>query len=123
MEAERQSKRIKKELKGDIELKNIYFKYDNRDTMLFKGFNLSIPHSHKVSFVGTSGCGKSTIMQLLLRFYDVSQGEIFIDGINILDYDLRHLRRQFAIVSQEPVLFNGTIKENIIYNTKDVTME
>lgn len=58
---------------------------------------------------------------MLLRFYNPSAGEILIDGINILDYDLRFLRRQYAIVSQEPVLFNMTVKQNIIYNEPNVT--
>lgn len=85
--------------------------------------SLVIPAGQKVSFVGPSGCGKSTIMQMLMRFYDPDDGMILIDGINIKDYSIRHLRRQLAIVSQEPTLFNGTIAENIRYNNPHCSME
>lgn len=85
--------------------------------------SLVIPAGQKVSFVGPSGCGKSTIMQMLMRFYDPDDGMILIDGINIKDYSIRHLRRQLAIVSQEPTLFNGTIAENIRYNNLHCSME
>ncbi len=75
----------------------------------------------KVAFVGSSGCGKSTITQILLRFYDQDSGEILIDGKPIQDYDLHYLRDCFGVVSQEPVLFNGSFNYNIKYNQGDVT--
>jgi ATP-binding cassette subfamily B (MDR/TAP) protein 1 len=123
MEEERKSKQLKTNILGHIEIREIHFKYESRERMLFEGLSLVIERGQKVSFVGPSGCGKSTIMQMLLRFYDPSKGVILVDGIDILDYDIRHLRRQLAIVSQEPVLFNMTIKENIIYNELNTTME
>jgi ATP-binding cassette subfamily B (MDR/TAP) protein 1 len=76
-----------------------------------------------VGLVGSSGCGKSTIMQLVLRFYEVDQGMILIDGRNIKDYDIYHLRGSFGVVTQEPVLFTGTIQENIRYQNTLASLE
>lgn len=73
--------------------------------------------------MGPSGCGKSTIHQLLQRFYDPNEGEIIIDGTNIRDYDIHHLRASLGVVSQEPVLFNDTIGENIRYNRFETIRE
>ncbi|CAD8071446.1 unnamed protein product [Paramecium primaurelia] len=123
IEEQKQFKRLKTQIKGHIECKNLTFKYPTREKNVFSNLSLTIPSGQKVAFVGSSGCGKSTIMQMLMRFYDPDQGEILVDGLDIRDYDIRHLRKQLAIVSQEPVLFNGTIKENIQYNLKDISME
>lgn len=71
--------------------------------------------------MGHSGCGKSTIFQLLQRFYEPSKGQILIDGQDIKDYDIHYLRKCFGVVSQEPVLFNGSFKYNIIYNMDKVS--
>jgi len=100
-------------VRGNIEFRNVWFKYPSRERIIFKGLNLKINASSKVALVGPSGCGKSTILALLQRFYDPDQGEIFIDGVNIKDYDLKYLRSCYGVVSQEPVLFNGTIEYNI----------
>ena len=105
--------KYKEPIRGYIEFRNVAFKYPSRDNMVFKGLNLKVNAGKKIALVGASGCGKSTIIQLLLRFYDVIEGEILIDGINIKEFDLRHLRRNFGFVSQEPTLFNGTIEYNI----------
>jgi len=72
--------------------------------------NVEIRPGQKVAFVGPSGCGKSTIMQLLQRFYLPTEGSITIDGIDIKDYDIRYLRSQFGVVSQEPALFNASFR-------------
>lgn len=85
--------------------------------------NLRVKKGNKVAFVGTSGCGKSTIIQLLQRFYFPAKGTIQINGINIQDFDIHYLRSKFGVVSQEPVLFNGTFAENIKYNKDDASME
>ena len=77
--------------------------------------NLKIPATKKIALVGHSGCGKSTMANLLLRLYDVTGGSLKIDGIDIRDYNVRELRKQIGIVMQEPLLFNTTIKENILY--------
>ena len=84
--------------------------------------DLRIKKGQKVAFVGTSGCGKSTIIQLLQRFYFPTKGTIQINGTNIQDYDIHYLRSKFGVVSQEPVLFNGTFAENIKYNKDNATM-
>src|SRR5262249_30626793 len=112
-----------KPIKGDIEFRNVSFKYPSREKQVLKNLSFKISASSKVAFVGPSGCGKSTIIALLLRFYDCDQGEIFVDGINIKDYDLRHLRESFGVVSQEPVLFNGTIEYNIKYTKEKASDE
>ena len=77
--------------------------------------NIKIPATMKVALVGHSGCGKSTMASLLLRLYDLTGGSLKIDGIDIKDYNVRELRKQIGIVMQEPLLFNTTIKENILY--------
>ena len=100
-------------IKGNIEFRHVTFKYPNRDQPVFNKVSFKIPGGRKVALVGPSGCGKSTVFQLLLRFYDTDEGHIFIDGHDIKHYNLKHLRQQFSIVSQEPVLFNGTIEYNI----------
>jgi subfamily B ATP-binding cassette protein MsbA len=76
---------------------------------------LKIPAYKKIALVGHSGCGKSTITNLLLRFYDINGGHIKIDGVDIKDYNTKALRQQIGFVMQEPLLFNTTIKENILY--------
>lgn len=104
---------VKKEITGRIEFKNVYFKYPGRENPVFDGLNMVIEPNQKVAFAGESGTGKSTIFGLLLRFYDVQEGEILIDGVNIKDYDIDHLRATFGMVGQEPKLFNSTINYNI----------
>lgn len=76
-----------------------------------------------MDFVGSSGCGKSTIFSLLQGFYQPTEGAIYIDGVNINDYDLHHLRKTFGVVSQEPTLFNESISWNIKYNHKEATLD
>ena len=104
---------VKKDIAGEIEFKDVWFRYPTRPKHILRGVSFKVNPSSKVAFVGPSGCGKSTIMSLLLRFYDIEKGDIFIDGVDIKNYDLRHLRLNFGVVSQEPVLFNGTIDYNI----------
>eukprot|EP01016_Furgasonia_blochmanni_P035226 TRINITY_DN3880_c0_g1_i16.p1 TRINITY_DN3880_c0_g1~~TRINITY_DN3880_c0_g1_i16.p1 ORF type:complete len:952 (+),score=286.58 TRINITY_DN3880_c0_g1_i16:120-2858(+) len=113
----------KNPIKGEIEFRNVSFKYPSRNQQVLKNISFKISAGDKVAFVGPSGCGKSTIIQLLQRFYDPDEGEILIDGVSIKDYDLIHLRNQIGIVSQEPVLFNGTIEYNIKYTLEDASME
>lgn len=86
-------------------------------------FNLEIKEGERIAICGTSGSGKSTIVQLLQRFYDVSNGELLIDGYNIKDFNLYFLRKNIGFVSQEPILFSGTIEQNIIYGVENYTKE
>ena len=107
-----------KNIKGKIEFKNVSFAYPTKpDINALKGISFTIEPGQSVALVGYSGCGKSTIIQLLERFYDIDagNGEISIDGINIKDYNLLELREKIGLVSQEPVLFKRSVYENILY--------
>ncbi|EGC33591.1 ABC transporter B family protein [Dictyostelium purpureum] len=109
---------------GDMEFKNLHFAYPSRpDNNVFRGFSLAIPSGTTNAFVGDSGGGKSTILSLLLRFYNPAVGEIFIDGHNIRNLNVKHLRSLFGLVGQEPTLFSGTIADNIRYGKLDATQE
>ena len=100
---------------GHIQLKNITFTYPNKNEPVLKELNLNIKAGESIALVGRSGSGKSTLSSLLPRFYDFSEGQITLDGINVSDYKLADLRAQFAIVSQQVVLFNDTLANNICY--------
>lgn len=114
---------LKTSIEGHIVIEDLSFKYDTRNTHVFDKFNLEIKKGHKVAFVGASGCGKSTILQLIQRFYFPNSGRILIDGIDIRDYDIHHLRASLGVVSQQPTLFNGSFKYNIQYNIPNVPTE
>ncbi|KAM3284778.1 hypothetical protein P3S67_023577 [Capsicum chacoense] len=112
------------DIEGEIELKNVYFRYPSRlDVQIFSGFSLVVPSGTTVALVGQSGSGKSTIIGLLERFYDPEAGEVLLDGINLKKYQLKWLRQQMGLVSQEPILFATTIKENISYGKENATEE
>ncbi|MFK8103890.1 MAG: ABC transporter ATP-binding protein [Saprospiraceae bacterium] len=103
-------------LKGDIRFDDVRFSYPTRDDVeVLKGINLDIKAGQKVALVGTSGAGKSTIMQLLLRFYNFEKGTISVDQKDIKDFEITAFRKNMAIVPQEVMLFGGTIHENILY--------
>jgi ATP-binding cassette subfamily B (MDR/TAP) protein 1 len=106
-------------LKGEVDIRGVDFAYPSRpDVIIFKGFSLSIEPGKSTALVGRSGFGKSTIIGLIERFYDPLRGMVKIDGRDIKTYNLRALRQHIGLVSQEPTLFAGTIKENIMYGTK-----
>ncbi len=109
-------------LNGYIEFNNVCFGYNNKKQVI-KDFSLKIEPGQKVALVGPSGSGKSTVTNLLLRFYDISAGEVKVDGINIKKLGLESYRNNVGVVLQEPFLFSGTIKENIAYAKKDATDE
>ncbi|XP_061375398.1 ABC transporter B family member 4-like [Gastrolobium bilobum] len=103
-------------VKGEIELRHVGFNYPSRpDIQIFRDLNLAIHSGKTVALVGESGSGKSTVIALLQRFYDPDSGEITLDGIEIRELQLKWLRQQMGLVSQEPVLFNDTIRANIAY--------
>ncbi|KAL8570228.1 hypothetical protein ACOMHN_029928 [Nucella lapillus] len=109
-------------LTGLIEFRDVHFRYPSRpDVPVLRGLSLLVHPGQTVAIVGASGCGKTTTVQLLLRFYDPQHGQISIDGHNVRDLNLRWLRDQMGVVSQEPVLFAATIADNIRYGQPDVT--
>ncbi|WP_337965733.1 ABC transporter transmembrane domain-containing protein [uncultured Flavobacterium sp.] len=111
-------------IKGIVSFKNVAFSYPSRkEVQVLKDVNFSAEFGQKIAIVGPSGAGKSTISSLLLRFYDITSGEILVDGKNIYDYDLENLRGNMSIVPQDVILFGGTIKENIAYGKPDATNE
>ena len=102
-----------------IELRNVNFSYDG--VPILKNINLKIAKGKTIALVGSSGAGKSTLADLVPRFHDVSSGELLIDGVNIKDYSLKSVREQISIVTQEPILFNDTIKKNILLGKEKAT--
>jgi ATP-binding cassette subfamily B protein len=108
--------------KGDVEFKNVYFGYDRKKTIL-KNISLKIPAGKKVAIVGPTGSGKTTIINLLTRFYDVTEGSIFLDGNDLRDYRMSDLRKVFGVVLQDTALFAESVRENIAYGQKDATLE
>ena len=105
---------------GKIEFKNVEFSYSNsKQKKVLNDLNFIIEPGKKVAFVGESGCGKSTIVNLIERLYEIDSGEILLDGINIKKYDLRYLRSVIGYIQQEPVLFNQSIRHNIIFGREE----
>ncbi|MCH8041054.1 MAG: ABC transporter ATP-binding protein [Candidatus Binatia bacterium] len=107
---------------GSIHFKNVVFSY-RPDIEVLHGISLEIAAGERVAFVGPSGAGKSTLLKLLMRFYDVKGGEIAIDGYDIRDLPILFLRDQVGLVQQEPFLFNGTVRENIVYGDLGATRQ
>ncbi|XP_003699313.1 ATP-binding cassette sub-family B member 10, mitochondrial [Megachile rotundata] len=111
---------LENQLSGDIEFQNVSFAYPTRkSTWVLKNFSMKIPKCMVVAIVGSSGCGKSTIASLLLRFYDPNSGCILLDNNDLRSLDPAWVKSQISIVSQEPILFSGTIRENILYGLED----
>ena len=101
---------------GAIDIRDINFAYPSRPNIVVcKDYSLSIAPGESVALVGASGCGKSTIINLLLRFYDPQSGAVCLDGRDIKDLNIRWLRHQIGYVGQEPILFAGTVADNIAY--------
>ena len=111
-----------KDMKGYVELKDVTFGY-NPDKTILKHISLYAKPGQKIAFVGSTGAGKTTITNLLNRFYDIDSGEITIDGVNIRDIKLKELRKHIAMVLQDTHLFTGTVRENIRYGRLDATDE
>ncbi|KAH9614600.1 hypothetical protein KSS87_020848 [Heliosperma pusillum] len=112
----------REDISGDIELKDVYFRYPVRlDVQIFSGFSLRIPSGTTAALVGQSGSGKSTVISLVERFYDPDSGEVLIDGVDLKKYQLSWIRQKIGLVSQEPVLFTTSMKENIAYGKEGAT--
>ena len=108
---------------SDITFENVDFKYRDSTEKILKNINLNVKKGETVAFVGNSGGGKSTLVNLIPRFFDVSSGSLRIDGIDIRDYEIKSLRKAIGIVPQETFLFSGTILSNIKYSRRDATFE
>ena len=103
------------ELKGELEFKQVSFAYPNTEKTILSNINLVLPAGKTLALVGRSGGGKSTVANLVPRFYDINEGEFLVDGLNVKEYALDNLRRNVALVNQKIVLFNGSVRENIAY--------
>ena len=113
----------RKNVKGKIEFKNVVFQYDNNDKPTIKDFTATALPGQKVAIVGPTGAGKTTMVNLLMKFYNINSGDIKIDGVSTKDLTRENIHDLFTMVLQDTWLFNGTIKENIIYNRQNVTDE
>ena len=111
------------DVKGDIEFQNVSFEYSDDHNEVFRNLNLKIHPGEKVAIVGPSGGGKTTLCNLIPRFFDVNEGKITLDGEDVKHYTLKSLRRNIGIVQQEVYLFSGTVYENIVYGRLDATRD
>lgn len=109
------------DFKGEIEFKDVWFKYE--EDWIIKGISFHVSPGETVAFVGPTGAGKTTILSLVMRYYDVQQGEILVDGINVKDYDVKSLRRNVGEMLQDVFLFTGTIRDNITLKEDDISEE
>ena len=109
--------------KGKIEFKNVVFKYDGNDKPTINDFSAIAKPGQKIAIVGPTGAGKTTIVNLLMKFYEINSGDIVIDGVSINDLTRENIHDLFTMVLQDTWLFNGTVKENIIYNREDISDE
>ena len=107
-------------LKGNVEFKHVNFGYD-KDRTIINDFNCKVKEGQKIAIVGPTGAGKTTMVKLLMRFYDVNSGEILVDGHNVKDFKRGELRKMFGMVLQDTWLFGGTVKDNIKYGKEDAT--
>ena len=112
----------KAKAKGQVEFNHVKFGYDS-DKIIIKDFNAKIKPGQKVAIVGPTGAGKTTMVNLLMRFYEINSGDIKIDGVSIKDLSRENIHDLFTMVLQDTWLFNGTVKENIVYNNENVTDE
>lgn len=107
---------------GRIEMKKVEFAYPSRpDTLVLRQFNLDVKPGTSIGLVGKSGCGKSTVIGLIQRFYDVKEGSVKVDGVDIRELDIQWYRKYTALVSQEPVIYSGSIRDNIMFGKLDAT--
>jgi ATP-binding cassette subfamily B (MDR/TAP) protein 1 len=109
-------------VRGEIEFRDVWFRYPTRkEDFILKGLSIKINPNEQVALVGESGCGKSTFVNLLMRFYDPDFGGVYLDGVNIKDYNLHDLRKAISLVMQEPIIFNYSILENVLYGKSDAS--
>ena len=100
---------------GEVEFKNVSFSYPDAEECVLKNITFTAKHGETVALIGATGCGKSTVINLIPRFYDVTEGEVLVDGINVKEYEQKSLRNKIGYVSQKATLFTGTIRSNVAY--------
>ena len=108
---------------GVVEFRNVSFKYPDADSYLLKNISFKVNKGETIAFIGSTGSGKSTLINLVPRFYDATDGEVLIDGVNVKEFKFSSLRNKVALVLQKSELFSGTIKENICWGKEEATME
>ncbi|KAJ5192045.1 hypothetical protein N7449_008187 [Penicillium cf. viridicatum] len=120
IDARQETGELLTKIDGSLEMRNIFFRYSNRpERVVVNGLSLSVQPGQYIGLVGASGCGKSTLIALLERFFDPEEGQILVDGKDISKLNVKSYRRHLALVSQEPRLYQGTIRENITLGTDD----
>ena len=100
---------------GEVEFRNVSFRYPDADGYVLQNISFSAKKGENVAVIGSTGCGKSTVINLIPRFYDVTEGEVLVDGVNVRDYSQRSLRNKISYISQKAMLFTGTVRSNIVY--------
>lgn len=111
------------EIRGEIEFENVFFSYKKDSPNVINGVSLKINPGETVALIGPTGCGKTTLWKLIMRFYDVNKGSIKIDGVDIREWDVNYLRSKIGVIEQDVFLFSTTVKNNIIYGKTDATEE
>lgn len=114
---------ISGDIRGEIKFKNVSFAYSDETDSAVKDISFSVKCGETLAIIGATGCGKTTIVNLIPRFYDVTEGEILVNGVNVKEYSERDLRGKIAIASQKAALFKGTIKENVAYGSEEISDE
>lgn len=105
--------------KGTIEFKNVSFKYPDADEYILKDISFKVKKGETIAFIGSTGSGKSTLINLVPRLYDVTDGEVFVDGVNVKEYDIKSLNNKIGYIPQTAVMFTGTVADNVSYGDKD----
>ena len=109
-------------MSGGIEIKKVDFAYPSRkESLVLRQFCLEVKPGTSIGLVGTSGCGKSTVIGLIQRFYDADKGTVKVDGVDIRELDLGWYRKHMALVSQEPIIYSGSIRDNVLFGKLDAS--